>query len=391
MTTSSSAAYLGFSTRAIHAGQAPEPHSGAVVPPIFTSSTFVHDAPGVHRGHEYSRCSNPTRKAFEDCLASLEGGSHAFAFASGMAAEACSLALLDSGSHIVAVDDLYGGTVRLFEQLYGAKMNLTFSYVPASDLDALEKALRPETALIWIETPSNPLLKIADLAAIADIAKKRQILTLADNTFCSPALQRPLEMGIDLVLHSVTKFINGHSDMIGGALIVQESALAEKIEFILHSVGSGLAPFDAYLALRGLKTLSLRMERHSQNALALAEWLQDQSGLSRVYYPGLANHPGHGVASRQMTGGFGGMLTIDLDSDMDGVLRFLEGLSVFTLAESLGGVESLISHPCRMTHAALSPERQAELGLSEGTLRLSVGLEDKADLIADLQQGLARL
>lgn len=378
----------GFATRAIHAGQDPEPTTGAVVTPIFTSSTFVHDAPGVHRGFEYSRCANPTRKAFEDCLASLESGLRGFAFASGMAAEGCVLDLLEPGAHVIAVDDLYGGTVRLFEQIHGRKMGLTFTYIPGDDMSGLEAAVKPETGLIWVETPSNPLLKIADLAEVARVGKAHGILTLADNTFASPALQRPLEFGIDIVLHSVTKFINGHSDMIGGALIVGDADLAEKIEFLQHSAGAGLSPFDAYLAQRGLKTLSLRMQRHSESGQALAELLEASPKVSRVLYPGLKSFPGHDLAARQMPDGFGGMITLELNTDMDGVMRFLSGLKVITLAESLGGVESLICHPCKMTHAALTDERRAELGITEGMLRLSTGLEDLADLKRDIETGL---
>lgn len=383
----------GFATRAIHAGQTADPTTGAVMTPIYATSTYAQSGPGQHSGWEYSRSGNPTRRAFEDCLASLENGARGFAFASGLAAEAAILDLLDPGSHIIAVDDLYGGTYRLFEKVRKRTQQIGISYVPADDIVALESAIQTKTKMIWVETPTNPLLKIADLAAIASIGHKHGIITVADNTFASPALQRPLELGFDLVVHSVTKYLNGHSDMVGGAVVTSSNAsgLAEQIEFLQNASGAILSPFDSFLALRGLKTLSLRMERHCSNALSLAIFLSGSPAIEHVWYPGLPEHPGHRIASGQMTGGFGGMISIRLKTDLRGTTGFLKALNIFTLAESLGGVESLVNHPALMTHASLGQERRETLGITDSVVRLSVGVEDIADLTADLEQALGTI
>lgn len=374
-------------TLAVHAGHFADP-TGAVMTPIVASSTFAQKAPGEHTGWEYARSGNPTRAAFERAVAELEGGSHGFAFASGLAAEATVLELLDHGAHIVAGDDLYGGSWRLFERVRKRSAGLSVTYVDATDLGAVRAAIRPETKLIWVETPTNPLLKVPDLAAIAALAKDRGVLSVVDSTFASPALQRPLGLGIDIVLHSATKYLNGHSDMVGGVVVVKDDALAREIGFLQNAVGGVLDPFPAFLALRGLKTLALRMERHSANGLAVARWLEGRKGVRRVLYPGLASHPQHEVAARQMAG-FGGMISIELDTDDAGLRRFLAALKLFTLAESLGGVESLIGHPATMSHGSIPAERRAQLGITDQLVRLSVGIENAADLIADLERGLA--
>ncbi|GAA0584125.1 cystathionine gamma-synthase [Caenispirillum bisanense] len=380
----------GFGTRAIHAGQQPDPTTGAVMTPIYATSTYAQEGPGEHKGWEYSRSGNPTRKAFEDCLADLEGGTKGLAFASGLAAESCILEMLEPGDHVVAVDDLYGGSFRLFERVRRRSMGLDFTYVPADDTAAVEAAIRPDTKLIWIETPTNPLLKIADLAAIAAIARRHGVLTVADNTFCSPYIQRPIEQGIDIVVHSVTKYVNGHSDMVGGAIVIGDRPeVAEKLAFLQNATGGILSPFDSFLVLRGLKTLHLRMERHSSNGQKIAEWLVGRREAEAVFYPGLPDHPGHAIARRQMPGGFGGMISVRLKTDKAGAVRLLKAMKVFTLAESLGGVESLIGHPATMTHASIDPARRADLGITDGLVRLSVGVEDADDLIADLEQAFA--
>jgi len=377
-----------FATRAIHAGQEPDPTTGAVMVPIYATSTYVQESPGVHKGYEYSRSQNPTRMAYERCIADLENGIQGYAFASGMAAIATILDLLPTGAHVVAMDDLYGGTFRLFEQVRRRSAGLTFSFVNLADLKALEPALRPETKLIWIETPTNPLLNLVDLEAIAGIARKHGILTVTDNTFASPWVQRPLDFGIDMVMHSATKYLNGHSDIIGGIAVVGENVeLAERMAFLHNAVGAIAGPFDSFLALRGLKTLALRMERHCANAAAIAEWLSRHPAVERVYYPGLASHPQHALATRQMHG-YGGMVTAVLAGGLASARRFLERCKYFALAESLGGVESLIEHPAIMTHASLSAEQRARLGISDALVRLSVGVEDVDDLIADLDQAL---
>ena len=359
--------------------------------PIFATSTFKQSSPGVHTGYEYARSQNPTRHAFERCVADLESGSRGFAFASGLAASSTVLELLDAGSHIVAADDLYGGSWRLFERVRKRSMGLKTSYADPNVAGSLEKAITPDTKMIWVETPSNPLLKIVDLAQVAKIGKARGILTVVDNTFASPYVQRPLELGIDIVLHSVTKYINGHSDMIGGAVIVGDrSDIAEKLEYMQNAIGSIMDPFSSFLALRGVKTLPLRMKQHCGNAMHLAAWLRSHPKIEKVIYPGLPNHPQHLLAAQQMNG-FGAMISIYLKTGMDGVRRALEACEVFTLAESLGGVESLIGHPVTMSHGSLPMELRAKLGITENLVRLSVGIEDVEDLIADLDQALGKI
>jgi cystathionine gamma-lyase len=380
---------LGFSTRCVHAGQAPDPTTGAVMMPIYATSTFVQESPGVHKGYEYARSQNPTRMAFERCIADLEGGAAAFAFASGLAATATVLDCLDAGSHIVAADDLYGGTRRLFTRVRERSAGLTTTYVDLSDADALEAAIRPDTRLIWIETPSNPLLKLIDLERVAQVAKRHGIWTAADNTFATPWVQRPLEHGFDLVVHSTTKYLNGHSDMVGGTVVVGQNAeLRERLAFLQNAVGAISGPFDSFLALRGLKTLALRMERQCASALAIAQWLERHPKVRRVFYPGLESHPQHVIARRQMRA-FGGMISADLHGALPDARRFLERCELFALAESLGGVESLIEHPAIMTHASVPPEVRAELGISDTLVRLSVGIEDADDLIRELEAALA--
>jgi cystathionine beta-lyase/cystathionine gamma-synthase len=380
---------LGFATRGIHAGQAPDPSTGAIMMPIYATSTYVQESPGIHKGYEYSRSQNPTRMAFERCVADLESGSSGFAFASGLAASSTILELLDAGSHIVAMDDLYGGTRRLFSRVRARSAGLDVSYVDLTDASRLDAALRPETRMIWVETPTNPLLRLVDLEAVATVARKRNIITVADNTFASPWVQRPLEHGFDLVMHSVTKYLNGHSDMVGGAAIVGPNQdLAERLAFLQNAAGAVAGPFDSFLALRGLKTLALRMERHCENALAIAQWLEKHPAVEKVHYPGLPSHPPHALARRQMHG-FGGMVSAEIKGGLAATKRFLERCRIFALAESLGGVESLIEHPGIMTHASVPAEARAKLGIGDGLVRLSVGIEDRDDLIADLQQALA--
>ena len=383
-----------LATRVIHGGQAPEPATGAVMPPIFATSTFKQESPGVHKGLDYGRSHNPTRWALERCVADIEGGRAAFAFASGLAAIAAVLELLPAGSHIVAGDDMYGGTYRLFERVRRDSAGHTFSYVDLADPEALAAAIRPETRMVWVETPTNPMLKLADLTAIAGLCHARGIISVCDNTFASPIVQRPLEHGFDIVVHSTTKYINGHSDVIGGVAVVgagdAQTGLAEKLGFIQNSVGAIQGPFDSFLVLRGIKTLALRVERSSANALLLASWLEQQPQVAKVYYPGLESHPQHLLARRQMQG-FGGIVSIDLATDVDGARRFLEACEVFTLAESLGGVESLIEHPALMTHASIPPERRAELGIGDGLIRLSVGIEHIDDQREDLRRALAAI
>lgn len=379
---------LAFSTRAIHGGQSHDPTTGAVMVPIYATSTFAQQSPGVHKGFEYARSQNPTRFAFERAVADLESGAGAFAFASGLAAIATILDLFDAGSHVVASDDIYGGTFRLIDKVRARSAGLQASFVDFTDLAAVEAAIRPETKLLWIETPTNPLLKIVDLEAVAALAKRRGLVAVADNTFASPYIQRPLELGIDIVVHSTTKYLNGHSDMVGGVAVVrEEGALHDRLKFLQNAVGAISGPFDSFLALRGLKTLALRMERHSQNGLKIARWLEGHAGVRRVLYPGLESHPQHEIAKKQMHA-FGGMLSVELDRDLAGTKRFLERTRLFTLAESLGGVESLIEHPALMTHGSIPPEQRAAIGISDSLVRLSAGIEDGDDLIADLDQAL---
>ncbi len=381
----------GFGTRVIHAGQSPDPSTGAVMVPIYATSTYVQASPGVHKGYDYGRSHNPTRFAFERCIADLENGTQAFAFASGLMAIATVLESLDAGAHIVTTDDLYGGTVRLLERVRQRSMGLTATRVDFTDLKAVEAAIQPETRLLWVESPTNPTLKLADLAAVAELAHRRGILAGADNTFASPWVQRPLDHGFDVVVHSTTKYLNGHSDMIGGVAIVgTNAALRERLGFLQNAVGGISGPFDSFLALRGLKTLAVRMERHCANALEIARWLESRPRVRRVLYPGLPSHPQHELALRQSPR-FGAMLAVELDTGLAGARRFLERCEVFALAESLGGVESLIEHPALMTHSGLSPERRRELGISDGLVRLSVGIEDVEDLIDDLERAFAGL
>ncbi len=383
-----------LATRVIHGGQSPEPATGAVMPPIFATSTFRQESPGVHKGLDYGRSHNPTRWALERCVADIEGGRAAFAFASGLAAIAAVLELLPAGSHIVAGDDMYGGTYRLFERVRRDSAGLSFSYVDLSDPDALAAAIKPETRMVWVETPTNPMLKLADLTAIAGICHARGIISVCDNTFASPINQRPLEHGFDIVVHSTTKYMNGHSDVIGGVAVVgagdAQTGLSEKLGFIQNAVGAIQGPFDSFLVLRGIKTLALRVERSNANALLLASWLEQQPQVRKVYYPGLESHPQHALARHQMHG-YGGIVSIDLDTDIAGARRFLEACEVFTLAESLGGVESLIEHPALMTHATIPPEQRAELGIGDGLIRLSVGIEHIDDQREDLRRALAAI
>jgi len=379
---------LDFATRCIHAGQEPDPTTGAVMMPIYATSTYVQQSPGVNKGYDYARTKNPTRMAFERCIADLEGGSAGFAFASGLAAISTTLECLDHGSHVISVDDLYGGSRRLFERVRKRSMGLEVSYLDLADLGAIEAAIRPNTRLIWVETPTNPLLKLVDLERVAAIARRRGIWAAADNTFASPYVQRPLEHGFDLVVHSTTKYLNGHSDMVGGVAIVADNAdLAERLKFLQNAVGAIQGPFDSFLALRGLKTLALRMERHCASGLKIAAWLERHPKVRRVFYPGLASHPQHALAKKQMRA-FGGMISAELQGTLDDARRFLERCQLFALAESLGGVESLIEHPALMTHGSVPADVRAALGISDTLVRLSVGIEDPDDLIADLDAAL---
>jgi len=376
-------------TRAIHAGQSPDPSTGAVMTPIYATSTYVQKSPGVHQGYEYSRSHNPTRFAYERCVASLESGTNGYAFASGLAATATVLDSLDAGSHVVCMDDVYGGTYRLFERVRRRSADLDFTFVDLNDMAALEAAVKPNTKLIWCETPTNPLLKIVDIARLAEFARKRGIRLAVDNTFSSPILQRPLELGAHLVMHSATKYLNGHSDIVGGMLVVcDDRELAEQMTFLQNAVGGVQGPFDSFLALRGLKTLHLRMKAHCENAGELAAWLEKHPAIEKVLYPGLASHPQHALAKTQMDG-FGGMISIFLKGGLESARRFMERTELFACAESLGGVESLVNHPAIMTHASIPAERRAALGVTDNLVRLSVGVEDVEDLRAELQSALS--
>ena len=378
----------GFSTRAIHAGQRPDPTTGAVMTPIYATSTYAQESPGVNKGYEYARGKNPTREAFEACLADLENGTAGFGFASGMAATSTLLELLDAGSEVLTGDDLYGGTYRLFERVRRRSAGLNFRYVDLSDVAAVEAAIGPQTKMLWVETPTNPLMKLADIAALSKLAKARGLLMVVDNTFATPWCQNPLDLGADLVMHSVTKYLNGHSDVIGGAVVVRDADLAAQVKFLQNSVGGVMGPFDAFLANRGLKTLGVRMKAHCENASAIARWLEGRPGVARVFYPGLESHPQHELAKRQMRG-FGGMISLIVDGDLSRTRQVLERFQVFTLAESLGGVESLVNHPAIMTHASVPKEVREAGGVTDSLIRLSVGVEDLDDLIADLEQALA--
>lgn len=379
----------GLGTRAIHAGQSPDPSTGAIMVPIYATSTYVQKSPGVHQGYEYSRSQNPTRMAYERCVADLEGGSQGYAFASGLAAASTVLDLLDSGSHVIAMDDLYGGTYRLFEGVRKRSAGLDFSFVDLNDLKAVKAVLKPNTRMIWAETPTNPMLKLVDLAKLGAFARKLGLILVVDNTFCSPMLQRPLEYGADLVLHSATKYLNGHSDMVGGIVVAGENAeLAGQMAFLQNSVGAVAGPFDSFLAMRGLKTLHLRMRAHCESAMEIAQWLEKHPAIERVIYPGLKSHPQHVLAKRQMDG-FGGIISIEVKGGLRKSRRMLERCKLFALAESLGGVESLIEHPAIMTHASVPPANRKRLGISDGLVRLSVGTEDVFDLISELEAALA--
>lgn len=380
---------LDFATRAIHGGQEHDPTTGAVMVPIYATSTYAQASPGEHKGFEYSRSQNPTRFALERALADLESGTRGYAFASGLAAIATLLDCLSPGDHVIASEDLYGGSFRLFDKVRKRSAGLEFSFVDLADLSAVEAAITPKTRLIWAETPTNPMLRLADLEALAGLAKRCGVLAAADNTFASPYVQRPLELGFDVVMHSTTKYIGGHSDVVGGALVVGgNTELRDQLTFLQNAVGAVAGPFDSYLTLRGLKSLALRMQRHCENGQRIAEWLAARRDVREVIYPGLASHPQHELARRQMKGGFGGMITAVLDRDLEGTKRFLERTRIFTLAESLGGVESLVEHPAIMTHASIPAETRARIGIADSLVRLSVGVEAADDLIADLEQAL---
>ncbi len=374
----------GFATRAIHAGQEPDPTTGAIMTPIYATSTYVQESPGKHKGFDYARSINPTRLAYEKCIADLESGTRGFAFASGLAAMSTVLELIDSGSHVVVSDDLYGGTFRLFDKVRARSANLEFTYVDLTDASRFESAIKKNTRMVWIETPSNPLLKIIDLEAIAKVAREKKILSVSDNTFASPWIQRPIECGFDIVVHSATKYLNGHSDTVGGVAVVANKDLGDQLWFLQNSIGAIAGTFDSFLVMRSLKTLALRMERHCANALEIARWLEEQPQVETVMYPGLKSHPQHDLARTQMAA-FGGMVSVVLKTDLDGTKRFLENTSLFSLAESLGGVESLINHPALMTHASVPKEKREALGVGDSLVRLSVGVEDVRDLIDDLQ------
>ena len=380
-----------LATRVIHAGQQPDPSTGAIMTPIYATSTYVQKSPGKHKGYDYARSINPTRSAYERCIADLESGTRGWAFASGLAAIATALDALESGSHIVVSDDVYGGTFRLFERVRRGSANLDFTFVDLTDAENLEREIKSNTRMVWVETPSNPLLKLIDLEGIAKIAREKNLISVSDNTFATPWIQRPLEIGFDMVVHSATKYLNGHSDMVGGVIVVGENQeLGDKIAFLQNAVGAIAGAFDSFLALRGLKTLALRMERHCANALEIARWLEEEPKVKSVSYPGLKSHPQHDLAREQMRG-FGGMVTIVLKTDLAGTRRFLENTHLFALAESLGGVESLINHPALMTHASVPEEQLEKLGITDSLVRLSVGVEDVRDLIDDLKTALAAI
>ncbi len=379
---------LGFGTRAIHAGQTPDPTTGAVMTPVYFTSTYAQSAPGVHKGFEYSRTHNLTRFALEANLASLEGGTAGLCFASGLAATSTLMQMFDAGAHVVACDDLYGGTFRLFDKVY-RRLGFDFTYVdPVAGAAAVEAAIRPSTKLVWIETPTNPMLKLCDIAAVAEVCKRKGVLLAVDNTFMTPFLQRPLELGADIVCHSMTKYLNGHSDVVGGCLVVANDELRQRLAFLQNAVGAVPSPMDSFLVLRGTKTLHVRMQRHEENARAIAAWLATHPQVEKIIYPGLESHPQHALARKQQRG-FGGMISFVLKGGLDESRRFLSTCQVFTLAESLGGVESLIEHPAIMTHASIPADRRAALGIADGFIRLSVGIEDLSDLQADLERSFA--
>lgn len=380
---------MNFSTKAIHVGQAPDPETGAVIVPIYQTSTYEQESPGVHKGFDYSRTANPTRRSLEQCLASLENAQYGLAFASGVAASSAVLNLLSSGDHVIVGDDVYGGTFRLFDKVF-QRYGIAFTWVDASDLEAVKGALRPETKMLWVETPTNPLLKLVDIQALGGITKQANVTFVVDNTFATPYFQTPLDLGADVVVHSTTKYINGHSDVVGGAVVAKDAALHEQLGWWANALGLTGAPFDSFLTLRGLRTLDARLRVHEENAASLAAWLETREGVARVHYPGLRSHPGHALAARQQRG-FGAMVSVELDGGVEEVRAFVDGLECFTLAESLGGVESLVAHPATMTHAAMAPEARVAAGISDGLLRLSVGIEALEDLQADLAAALARV
>ena len=378
---------LGFGTRAIHAGQPPEPTTGAVMVPIFQTSTYAQESPGKHRGYDYARTDNPTRTAYQECLASLEETKHALAFASGLAAMDAVLHLLKTGDHVLCCDDVYGGTFRLFDKVF-RNFGIELTFIDMTDLERTAAALRPTTKMVWLESPTNPLLKVFDIEAVSRLAHAAGALLVVDNTFMSPYFQKPMRLGADIVVHSVTKYMNGHSDVVGGAILMDRDDLHERLKFLQNAVGGVPGPMDCFLVLRGLKTLHVRMQRHAENAMAIARFLEAHPRVERVIYPGLESHPQHALARRQMSG-FGGMITFFIDGGLDDARRFLERVKLFTLAESLGGVESLVEHPAIMTHASIPPEQRRKLGIGDTLIRLSVGIEDLADLKADLEQALA--
>src|ERR1700754_4804554 len=385
----SAARPLGLGTRAIHAGQGPDPSTGAIMTPIYATSTYVQSSPGVHKGYEYSRTQNPTRMAYERCIADLEGGTQGYAFASGLGGASTVLDLLDSGSHVIAMNDLYGGSYRLFERVRRRSAGLDFTFLDLNDAAALKASLKPNTRMIWAETPTNPMLKLVDLAKLSAFAKKHGLILVVDNTFCSPMLQRPIEYGADLVLHSATKYLNGHSDMVGGIVVAATDEMAERMGFLQNSVGAVAGPFDSFLAMRGLKTLHLRMKAHCESALDIARWLEKHPAIEKVIYPGLKSHPQHALARRQMDG-FGGIISAEVKGGLRAARKMLERCEIFALAESLGGVESLIEHPGIMTHASIPPATRKRLGISDGLIRLSVGVEDVEDLRSELARALSR-
>ena len=381
-----------LATRVIHAGQSPDPSTGAVMTPIYATSTYAQESPGRHKGYDYARSINPTRSAYERCVADLESGTRGWAFASGLAAMSTALETIDSGSHVVVSDDLYGGTYRLFEKVRRRSANLDFTFIDMTDASKIKEAIKSNTRMVWVETPSNPLLKLIDLEAVAKIARKHNAISVSDNTFASPWIQRPIELGFDMVIHSATKYLNGHSDMVGGIAVVgANKELGDQMQFLQNSVGAIAGPFDSFLAMRGLKTLALRMERHCQNAQELAGWLEKEPKVRKVNYPGLTSHPQYKLAKRQMGARFGGMVTVILDTDLAGTRRFLENIHLFSLAESLGGVESLVNYPPIMTHGAIPEKQRIALGITESLVRLSVGVEDVEDLRDDLQTALAAI
>ncbi len=376
---------LSISTRAIHAGQEPDPYTGAIMTPIYATSTFIQESPGVHKGYEYARTQNPTRSAYEKCVASLESADYGFAFSSGMAAADTILSLLNNGDEVLAIDDLYGGTRRLFEKVRAKKSGLTFKFCSFSDINSIRENISNKTKMIWTETPTNPMLKIVDIKALGEI--DNSIITVVDNTFASPIIQRPLEHNVDVVMHSATKYLNGHSDMVGGVICTNDNKIADDISFIQNSVGAIQGPFDAFLAMRGLKTLPIRMEKHCSNALEISQWLEKSPFVDKVIYPGLKSFKQYNLAKEQMNG-FGGIISLYIKGGLNESKVFLEKCHLFSLAESLGGVESLIEHPAIMTHGSVPKDKRSELGIDDNLVRLSVGIEDKEDLIADLSYAL---